>query len=978
MWNLYFRFKDSGCFKALNCQSFFLLSIFIPQLVLSDALVRISDLWQYAKGSQIGLNDQQPLWYSPDFNDSSWKQASGGFVGGFTSLQQATRFSDFGSGYHSVFFRTTFEITDPEEIQWLILRLQFKHGLILWLNGHSILNAGFSDRLAGDVDPLDRSISRADNLFEELLLNQAIPFLRKGQNTLAAQVHASLEQTSFAFVAELSSNFSREPMIHHLTPNSALISWKTPIPVGGKVRYGLVKEYLTHSVDFEAITTEPEVNLISLKSGCVYYYQIEFEAPLGQVNSKVASFKTPDWNDKKLRFAVVGDSGRGTTIQYRIAEQIRLAQPDLVFHTGDTVYPSLTPELVDLRYYSIYGSHMTSTPYYVATGNHDLDAGRLIPASVYHRPTNDTLPFAHAEAFTFPESYYTVRQGPAQFFVLFAPFFYQYVLTKESAQYEWLERELRKSNSPWKFIVMHHPVRTSSLHRFDDYNHNSKLDTSELAEVVLPLAEQYGVQMVFSGHDHVFERFLPDHGIVSVTTAGGGGTLYPLRERDSLSSQFRSQHHFVNIEIEGDTCRLVALDDTENVIDTFIIRRESSFDSSYASSWHSPVVENEPSRDEDGNLGDQRFDFFGPSLIANLGEYSHSGALSIHNDEAYLYLGFQSVALPDDGALMLFLGIDSEQSGTGGTDLEFLNQVEFDGWKPLLIGVLGDEFADGTQRDFNRSGKGILGPQGIFHAGRMFKQVEQSRIQQFNLNPQISTISLSDAHLSEQNANYIEVAIPLASMPGLLPGDSVRLSALTGRQPTLETEASWSFDKSMIGGHLSEGDQGQIVLTGVTVKLSLGADNDGDGLTSPEEQLWHTDPNDVDTDGDGLPDGWEVLNKLSPIRADMEDGKLGDLDGDGQSNYNEWLAKTDPNDASSKLFLRATFIEKDVIQLKWASMPGVHYQLQSSQSPIGPFVSVDEPFYFDEIKAASKIIKKHVSSLDHNEKYFRLVVDRGN
>src|SRR6056300_585115 len=116
MWTQRFNFKESSqimAFTRLCCLAF---GILIPHLMLSDALIRISDYWRYAKGSEIGLNDQQPPWYSPDFNDLSWNQARGGFVGGGNTLQQATRFSDFGSNYHSVFFRTSFEVSKPEDV----------------------------------------------------------------------------------------------------------------------------------------------------------------------------------------------------------------------------------------------------------------------------------------------------------------------------------------------------------------------------------------------------------------------------------------------------------------------------------------------------------------------------------------------------------------------------------------------------------------------------------------------------------------------------------------------------------------------------------------------------------------------------------------------------------------------------------------------------------------------------------------------
>lgn len=72
-------------------------------------------------------------------------------------------------------------------------------------------------------------------------------------------------------------------------------------------------------------------------------------------------------------------------------------------------------------------------------------------------------------------------------------------------------------------------------------------------------------------------------------------------------------------------------------------------------------------------------------------------------------------------------------------------------------------------------------------------------------------------------------------------------------------------------------------------------DWDGDGLTNLEEFILGTDPNRSDTDGDGMPDGWEVAHGLDPLVDDAS----GDADSDGLSNLDEFLYGTDPNVADT-------------------------------------------------------------------------------
>jgi YD repeat-containing protein len=106
------------------------------------------------------------------------------------------------------------------------------------------------------------------------------------------------------------------------------------------------------------------------------------------------------------------------------------------------------------------------------------------------------------------------------------------------------------------------------------------------------------------------------------------------------------------------------------------------------------------------------------------------------------------------------------------------------------------------------------------------------------------------------------------------------------------------------------------------------ADPDNDDLTNREESPHGTDPNNPDTDGDGMPDGWEVAKELDPLVGNADD----DTDEDGMTNREEYIADTDPKVRASHLGITAIEIVPDGILLRWQGGAAARQYLEYSPS----------------------------------------------
>ena len=118
---------------------------------------------------------------------------------------------------------------------------------------------------------------------------------------------------------------------------------------------------------------------------------------------------------------------------------------------------------------------------------------------------------------------------------------------------------MKKNADDILITVFHHPIYTVGRHEEDEKN---------LINTIVPLFEQYGVDIVFSGHNHSYERSVVN-GITYVVTGGGGAPLYNQERESSYNVAFEKQHHFCLLEKTGDELTVTVYNVALDVIDNF-------------------------------------------------------------------------------------------------------------------------------------------------------------------------------------------------------------------------------------------------------------------------------------------------------------------------------------------------------------------------------------------------------------------------
>ncbi len=248
-----------------------------------------------------------------------------------------------------------------------------------------------------------------------------------------------------------------------------------------------------------------------------------------------------------LKFAVLGDTGTGEKPEYDVGQRMAAARTtfpfDMVLMLGDNMYGRQDPQDFVTKFERPYAALLQAGVLFYATlGNHDNQNNRFY------------------KAFNMGgERYFTFVKKNVRFFVLDT----NQVDPKQRA---WLDEALQRSDDRWRICFFHHPIYS------DGGRHGSDVS---LRVVLEPLLVKYGVDVVFSGHDHVYERLKPQKGI-TYFVSGSGGELRrgDVRPSGLTAAYYDQDQSFMLVEVAGDDLFFEAVARSGATVDSGVIHHQ--------------------------------------------------------------------------------------------------------------------------------------------------------------------------------------------------------------------------------------------------------------------------------------------------------------------------------------------------------------------------------------------------------------------
>ncbi|GAB2568876.1 metallophosphoesterase [Spirosoma areae] len=471
--------------------------------------------------------------------------------------------------FPTICFRKTFTIANINDYQKFIIQYKRDDGIVIYVNGAEVRREFMPDGVithatsATAGPPNDTEEDTWQLISSDVSTHNVTPrmFLHTGVNVIAAEVHQTntgsptTNSTDLRFDLKLEGVLAaapqhkilRGPYLQMGTTSRMTIRWSTEALSKGQIRYDTIATNLTVNNPQAQLATEPalvsdhQVMLTNLVPNKKYYYVVEVAGPpVMQLEGSATAaslhyfYTAPlPGTAKKTRIWALGDFGTNNSRQDSVIasfkaykQQQAIDYVDLWLWMGDNAYDwgldeqyrdnvfKKTLNGIDGRYDWMF----RQTPFYAAPGNHDYQNNVLggglryepHPIHYYDIVNNFTeAPDGGGGVPSHREEYYSFNYNNIHIVSLDSYGFESgqgtQIFAANGPQVTWLKQDLAAAQvNPainWIIVYWHHAPYTRG-----SYNSDTEPELMNIRNNFLPILEQYKVDLVMTGHSHVYER----------------------------------------------------------------------------------------------------------------------------------------------------------------------------------------------------------------------------------------------------------------------------------------------------------------------------------------------------------------------------------------------------------------------------------------------------------------------------------------
>jgi hypothetical protein len=468
-------------------------------------------------------------------------------------------------GPNALYFVRTFEVADVADVVSMFLEVRFSGGFIAYLNGrewvrHNVNAGSPPDAPASIVWQPEWVAQTVGNVWQRAYVGLDPSWLREGENVLAVEVRRRGDggRRPLFFDAQLRAfrdrGFVRTPYLQRVQSDEITVMWETSTPAIGYVEFGAGELLERVATSPRTASTLQQVVLTGLEPDTRYYYRVHsvaLEDAGGEpstVSSPIFHFRTGLGPGTPFTFMLYGDNRTGHRTHTRLIERMQAdaneADARFFLNTGDLTTHGSWWDQWQTEFFRPALPMMAYFPLYAVLGNHEGNHETYY--EYLEHPGN--------------ESWYSFEYGDAEFFALNTSARFE----PGSAQHTWLEQALAASDATWKIAFFHHPPFSCVPSR--------KPGNRNVVDYLVPLFEQYGVDLVLLGHDHLYGRSVPVNGVIYVISGGGGAATYPA-EPDAVNEICVRVHHYCILRVSDATLELEAITLEGELLDQLVLER---------------------------------------------------------------------------------------------------------------------------------------------------------------------------------------------------------------------------------------------------------------------------------------------------------------------------------------------------------------------------------------------------------------------